>query len=52
MRGNSNDSTAAYGITDEDITRIKEYLRKQPYDRSVDDLRPSSDDQSSPDSPC
>lgn len=50
MSGNSNDSTTAPGITNDDITRIKKFLRKQPYERSVDDLQPSSDDKSKPDS--
>ncbi len=50
MSGNSDDSTPTPGITNEDITRIEEFLQKQPYERSVDDLRPSSDDQSETDS--
>lgn len=32
------------GITDEDIERIKAYLEKPQFERSVDNLRPSSEE--------
>jgi len=44
MGGNSQESTADPGLTNQDIDRIEEFLQKRPYERSVDDLRPSADD--------
>ncbi|AHG05133.1 hypothetical protein HALDL1_03990 [Halobacterium sp. DL1] len=32
-----------YGITDEDRVRIERYLQKEKHERSVEDLRPSSE---------
>lgn len=32
------------GITDEDIEQITAFLEKPQYERSVDDLRPSSEE--------
>ncbi|WP_089669632.1 hypothetical protein [Halobacterium jilantaiense] len=45
--GRSADRTACdssdLGITDEDMARIRSFLAKQRHDRTVDDLRPSTE---------
>lgn len=39
---NIDKSTEEYGITEDDIEQIEEYLRKPMHVRDVDDLRDSS----------
>jgi len=42
--GNKTSSTNnGYGITEEDMGQIEQFLEKGIHDRSVDDLRPEAD---------
>ena len=42
MTAKDADSDVSKGITDEDLELIEAFLNKSRYDRSVDDLCPSS----------
>lgn len=39
-----DESRHRLGITEQDMERIENFLGKRQYERSIDDLRPSSDD--------
>lgn len=44
MTDSADGSPTDHGITQDDLEQIDAFLQKQQYERTVDDLRPSSDD--------